>query len=179
VKNIVVEILRCAQNDNITCLKQPGIKLTGGDVGVQKLVISHPKSGKETEVVFIPKKLADRPKDYLKASGIEGEQRIFPITYTATRVMVRKAGAMVGPILGTRPEAACGNLCLEIRGARGDRQQGHTQASQPLHRPKGSREGQRCGSGEVDREFIRLMVGNRGKVVEGLAHPISEEIFRI
>ena len=60
----------------------------------QKLVIRNPKSGKETEVVFIPKKLADRLKDYLKARGIEGEQRIFPITYTAARVMVRKA--MVG-----------------------------------------------------------------------------------
>ena len=72
------------------------LKLTGGDVEDQKLVIRNPKSGKETEVVFIPKKLADRLKDYLKARGIEGEQRIFPITYTAARVMVRKAGALVG-----------------------------------------------------------------------------------
>ena len=72
------------------------LKLTGGDVEDQKLVIRNPKSGKETEVVFIPKKLADRLKDYLKTRGIEGEQRIFPITYTAARVMVRKAGALVG-----------------------------------------------------------------------------------
>jgi integrase/recombinase XerD len=72
------------------------LKLTAGDVEDQKLVIRNPKSGKETEVVFIPKKLADRLKDYLKARGIEGEQRIFPITYTAARVMVRKAGALVG-----------------------------------------------------------------------------------
>ena len=72
------------------------LKLTGGDVEDQKLLIRNPKSGKETEVAFIPKKLADRLKDYLKARGIEGEQRIFPITYTAARVMVRKAGALVG-----------------------------------------------------------------------------------
>lgn len=72
------------------------LNLTGGDVEDQKLVIRNPKSGKETEVVFIPKKLADRLKDYIKARGIEGEQRIFPITYTAARVMVRKAGALVG-----------------------------------------------------------------------------------
>ncbi len=53
---------------------------------------------KETidEVVFIPKKLTDRLKDYLKARGAEGIQRIFPITYTAARVMVKKAGALVG-----------------------------------------------------------------------------------
>jgi integrase len=72
------------------------LKLTGGDVEDQKLIIRNPKGGKETEVVFIPKKLADRLKDYLKARGIEAEQRIFPITYTAARVMVRKAGALVG-----------------------------------------------------------------------------------
>ena len=72
------------------------LKLTGGDVEDQKLVIRNPKIGKETEVVFIPKKLADRLKDYLKARGAEGSQRIFPITYTAARVMVKKAGALVG-----------------------------------------------------------------------------------
>jgi integrase/recombinase XerD len=66
----------------------------------QKLVIRNPKSGKETEVVFIPKKLSDRLKDYLKARGMEGEQRIFPITYTAARVMVRKPGALVGSTSG-------------------------------------------------------------------------------
>jgi integrase len=47
-------------------------------------------------VVFIPKKLADRLKDYLKARGAEGSQRIFPITYTAARVMLKKAGALLG-----------------------------------------------------------------------------------
>jgi integrase/recombinase XerD len=47
-------------------------------------------------MVFIPKKLADRLKDYLKARNTAGNQRIFPITYTAARVMVKKAGAMVG-----------------------------------------------------------------------------------
>jgi len=62
----------------------------------QKLTIKNPKSGKPAEAVFIPKKLADRLKDYIKEQGVEGEQRIFPITYTAARVMVRKAGAMVG-----------------------------------------------------------------------------------
>ncbi len=43
-------------------------------------------------MVFIPKKLADRLKDYIK----EGEQRVFPISYTAARVMVRKTGTLVG-----------------------------------------------------------------------------------
>jgi len=72
------------------------LKLTAMDVDDQKLTIRNPKSGKSTEVVFIPKKLADRLKDYLRDKGTRGNQRIFPVTYTAARVMVRKAGAMVG-----------------------------------------------------------------------------------
>jgi integrase/recombinase XerD len=72
------------------------LKLTAMDVDDQKLIIRNPKSGRSTEVVFIPKKLADRLKDYLKDKGTAGNQRIFPITYTAARVMVRKAGALVG-----------------------------------------------------------------------------------
>jgi integrase len=47
-------------------------------------------------VVFTPKRLADRLKDYIKVRCIEGEQRIFPISYTAARVMVRKSGVLVG-----------------------------------------------------------------------------------
>ena len=85
------------------------LNLNAGDVDDQKLIIRNPKSGKTSEVVFIPKKLADRLKDYIKARRIEGDQRIFPISYTAARVMVRKAGAMVGVHLrphGLRRHAA-------------------------------------------------------------------------
>ena len=55
-----------------------------------------PKSGKESEVVFIPQKVADRLKKHIKEKGIGPEQRIFPITYNAARVMVSKAGKAVG-----------------------------------------------------------------------------------
>ncbi len=63
---------------------------------MSKLTIRNPKNGRTTEVVFIPKRLADRLKDYLKTRDAEGDQRIFPISYTAARAMVRKAGALVG-----------------------------------------------------------------------------------
>jgi integrase/recombinase XerD len=72
------------------------LKLNAADVDNQKLTIRNPKSGKTSESVFIPKKLADRLKDYIRVRGIEGDKRIFPISYTAARVMVRKAGALVG-----------------------------------------------------------------------------------
>jgi integrase/recombinase XerD len=72
------------------------LKLQAADVDDQKLTIRNPKSGRSSEAVFIPKKLADRLKDHIKARGSEGHQRIFPISYTAARVMVRKAGNLVG-----------------------------------------------------------------------------------
>ncbi len=71
------------------------LQLNAADVDNQKLIVRNPKSGKTSEVVFIPKKLTDRLKDYIKARVV-GDQRIFPISYTAARVMVRKAGALVG-----------------------------------------------------------------------------------
>ena len=61
--------------------------LRGADVDDQKLTVRNPKSGKTSEVVFIPKKLADRLKDYIKARGIEGDKMIFPIPYTAATIM--------------------------------------------------------------------------------------------
>jgi integrase/recombinase XerD len=72
------------------------LKLYAADADDKKLTIRNPKSGKSSEAVFIPKRLADRLKDYIRAKGIEGDQRIFPISYTAARAMVRRAGALVG-----------------------------------------------------------------------------------
>jgi hypothetical protein len=79
-------------------------------------------------------------KDYLKARGAEGDQRIFPITYTAARVMVKKAGTLVGVHL--RPHDL--------------RRHAATYAS-------------RSGVSveivsEVDGEFVQVMTSNQGEV---------------
>ena len=72
------------------------LKIRPIDVQDRKITLPDPKSRRESEVVFIPQKVADRLKDYIKEKGIEPEQRIFPITYNAARVMVSKAGKMAG-----------------------------------------------------------------------------------
>ncbi len=72
------------------------LKIRPIDIQDRKITLLEPKSGKESEVVFIPQKVADRLKDYIKEKGIEPDQRIFPITYNAARVMVIKAGKSVG-----------------------------------------------------------------------------------
>ncbi len=70
--------------------------LTPGDVSERKITIRLPKSGKEAEVAFIPQKVSDRLKDYIRAKGIPSKDRIFPLTYGGGRLIVKKAGMMVG-----------------------------------------------------------------------------------
>ena len=72
------------------------LKIRPMDIQDRKLTLAGPKSGKESEVVFIPQKVADRLKEYVKESGAGTEQRVFPISYNAARIMVRKAGRLVG-----------------------------------------------------------------------------------
>ncbi len=72
------------------------LNLTPKDIEEQKPTISDPQRGKEEEAVFIPRRLAGRLKDYIGQKGIKQDHKIFPITYSAARVMSKKAGLMVG-----------------------------------------------------------------------------------
>jgi integrase/recombinase XerD len=72
------------------------LKLTPRDVIDRKLVIRDPKSGKEKEFIFIPQKIADRLKDYIREGGFQPEERIFPICYETARSMTKRAGDVVG-----------------------------------------------------------------------------------
>jgi integrase/recombinase XerD len=72
------------------------LQLTPNDIEDRKLTLRTPKSVKEREIVFIPQKVADRLKEHIHAKGIGSDQRIFPISYTAARRVVNKAGKVVG-----------------------------------------------------------------------------------
>ena len=72
------------------------LKLRVKDVDDRKLFIASPKSGRQSEIVFIPKKVADRLKDYIRSRGLIPEQRVFPLGYTGAREIVKKAGRLVG-----------------------------------------------------------------------------------
>jgi len=71
------------------------LKLNPNDIEERKAIIRDPKSGKETEVVYLPKKVAERLKKYIRDNGIKSDERIFPITYAAARIIVKKAGELV------------------------------------------------------------------------------------
>jgi integrase/recombinase XerD len=61
-----------------------------------KSILSDTKSGKETEIAFIPQKISDRLKEYIQYTGLQPQSRIFPISYTAAWSIVVKAGNLVG-----------------------------------------------------------------------------------
>ena len=71
------------------------LKLTPGDIQERSLTIQSPKSGKAEETVYVPRKILVRLNDYVKASKISADNRIFPISYVAAWSVVRKAGRLV------------------------------------------------------------------------------------
>jgi integrase/recombinase XerD len=71
------------------------LKLTSKDISDRKLILRDPKSGKEHEIVFIPKRVAERLKEYVQSVCKSSYDRIFPISYEAARIIVAKAGRLV------------------------------------------------------------------------------------
>jgi len=71
------------------------LKLTPADINDRKLILRDPKSGKEQEFIFIPQKVAERLKHYIREKEIQSNQLIFPICYEAARAMVKHAGDLV------------------------------------------------------------------------------------
>ncbi len=66
------------------------------DIDGQKPLLHTPKSGKELELVFIPKKLSSRLQNYVRDYSIPIYRLIFPITYAGARKIVAKVGNVVG-----------------------------------------------------------------------------------
>jgi integrase len=57
------------------------LKLTPADVDGMKITLLEPKSGWEQETVFIPKRVAERLRNYIRDEQIGSHERIFPLTY--------------------------------------------------------------------------------------------------
>ena len=72
------------------------LKLTPSDINERRLTLRDPKSGREQEFIFIPQKIADRLKEYIREENFQENHKIFPICYEAAREMVAKAGNLVG-----------------------------------------------------------------------------------
>lgn len=52
------------------------LKIVPNDIAERKILLREPKSGREDEIIFIPQKVADRLKDYVKSKNIGVHERI-------------------------------------------------------------------------------------------------------
>ena len=77
------------------------LKPRSRDIDERKLTLIDPKSGKEEEAVYIPQKLTDRLEEYIRAERIGLGDRIFQLCYASVRIMVKKAGKLIGLDLKT------------------------------------------------------------------------------
>jgi len=68
------------------------LKIKVSDVLDRKLILRGPKSGKESEVAFMPEQVAKRVNDYIQQKNISAEDRIFPICYSTARAMIKILG---------------------------------------------------------------------------------------
>ena len=71
------------------------LKLTPKDISDRKLILRDPKSGRENEIVFIPKRVDERLKEYARSTCKNADDLLFPISYEAARFIVAKAGRLV------------------------------------------------------------------------------------
>ena len=72
------------------------LKIVPNDITERKILLREPKSGREHEMIFIPQRVADRLKEYVKTKNIGLHEPILPICYEAARSVVLKAGRLVG-----------------------------------------------------------------------------------
>jgi len=66
------------------------------DVQGQKATLHNPKSGKESESAFLPESVAKRLQQYIQEYDIASTDRIFPLSYSGARAMIRREGAKAG-----------------------------------------------------------------------------------
>ena len=75
------------------------LKLAPFDIDDGKAVLREPKSGKDADLVYLSQKVADRLRKYILEKEIDSRARTFPITYAAARLVVKKAGDILGALI--------------------------------------------------------------------------------
>ncbi len=68
------------------------LNLKVADVSQRKLMLQEPKSGREVEVAFMPKHIANRLADYIASRNLSTNDRVFGMCYTTARNLVAKLG---------------------------------------------------------------------------------------
>lgn len=68
------------------------LQLKVADVSERKLILQEPKSGKESEVAYMPEQISRRLSQYITMKNLSPESRVFQIGYSAIRALIGKLG---------------------------------------------------------------------------------------
>ncbi len=75
------------------------LKIKVSDAVDRRLILKEPKSGKESEVAFMPEQIANRLHDYIQQENLSPEDRIFPICYSTARALIKSLGGRLNVVL--------------------------------------------------------------------------------
>ena len=110
------------------------LRLTPDDIQECSLSIQNPKSGRNSETVYVPRKILVRLSEYVQANSISPNGRIFPISYVAAWSMVKKAGSLVNIELKPHDlRTPCSYVCITVGNTHRDCKQGYPAPCRPLH----------------------------------------------
>jgi integrase len=75
------------------------LKIKVSDAVDRRLILKEPKSGKESEVAFMPEQIAKRLHDYIQQESLSLGDRIFPICYSTARALIKQLGGRLNVVL--------------------------------------------------------------------------------
>jgi len=75
------------------------LKIKVSDAVDRRLILKEPKSGKESEIAFMPEQIAKRLHDYIQQENLSPEDRIFPICYSTARSLIKQLGGRLNVVL--------------------------------------------------------------------------------
>jgi integrase/recombinase XerD len=69
------------------------LKIRVGDVSDRTITLREPKSGKETEMAYMPENVSKKLAEYIKEKSLRDEELVFPICYSTARSLIKGLGA--------------------------------------------------------------------------------------
>ena len=66
------------------------------DIDGRKIIVHNPKSGKDSEDIFMPEQVANRLKSYIQMKGLREHDRVFNLCYSTARTMINRLGKKLG-----------------------------------------------------------------------------------
>ena len=66
------------------------------DIEGRKITVRNPKSGKDSEAIFMPEPVANRLKTYIQMKGLKDHDRVFNLCYSTARTMINRLGKKLG-----------------------------------------------------------------------------------